>query len=108
MSNFISTPNIALKRKLRERFKVYNIDEFRTSCINNKTKEESDNLWLQGKNKKLYKKHSILTYKMDNNRLGCIDRDKNGCQNIKSYIIVILHQVTIPLVYRRDYKLKSN
>jgi hypothetical protein len=51
MSNFISTPNIALKRKLRERFKIYNIDEFRTSCINNKTEEESDNLWLPGKNK---------------------------------------------------------
>ena len=28
MSNFISTPNIILKRKLKERFKVYNIDEF--------------------------------------------------------------------------------
>jgi len=37
MVNFISTPNITLKRKLKERFKVYNIDEYRTSCLNYKT-----------------------------------------------------------------------
>ena len=30
---FISTPNISLKRKLREHFKVYSIDEYCTSCI---------------------------------------------------------------------------
>jgi hypothetical protein len=39
MANFISTPNIRIKRKLSERFKVYNIDEFRTSCLNYKTYE---------------------------------------------------------------------
>jgi len=37
MRNFISTPNLSLKRKLQERFKVYNIDEYRTSCLNHKT-----------------------------------------------------------------------
>jgi len=30
MCNFISTPMIGIKRRLRERFKIYNIDEFRT------------------------------------------------------------------------------
>ena len=31
MKNFISTPNLSLKRKLQERFKVYDdIDEYRT------------------------------------------------------------------------------
>ena len=34
MRNFISTPNLAIKRKLNTRFEVYNIDEFRTSCLN--------------------------------------------------------------------------
>ena len=33
MRNFISTPNLGIKRKLQERFEVYNIDEFRTSCL---------------------------------------------------------------------------
>ena len=96
MANFISTPNLTLKRKLRERFTVYNIDEFRTSCINYKTEEKSDNLWLPGTNCKQYKKHSILTYKMENKRLGCINRDKNGCQNIKKLITSYMTLGTIP------------
>ena len=39
MKNFISTPNLSLKRKLQERFRVYDIDEYRTSCLNYKTEE---------------------------------------------------------------------
>ena len=34
IANFISTPNIRIKRKLSERFKIFNIDEFRISCLN--------------------------------------------------------------------------
>jgi hypothetical protein len=30
---YISTPNVALKRKLKEHFTIYNIDEFRTIII---------------------------------------------------------------------------
>ncbi len=37
MINFISTTNIGIKRKLNERFDVFNIDEYRTSCLHNKT-----------------------------------------------------------------------
>ena len=105
MAHFISTPNITLKRKLRERFKVYNIDEFRTSCLNYKTEEKCDNLWLPGSDNKMYKKHSILTYKMENNRLGCINRDKNGCQNIKKLFNSYMTSGTIPEKYSRSYKL---
>lgn len=86
MRNFISTPNLTLKRKLRDHFKVYNIDEFRTSCLSYKTDEKCENLYLKFKKDKLQKKrkiHSILTYQMENNRKGCINRDKNGCKNIQ-------------------------
>ena len=106
MANFISTPNLTQKRKLRERFKVYNIDEFRTSCLNYKTEEKCNNLRLPGKNNIEYKMHSILTYKMENNRLGCINRDKNGCQNIKKLFNSFMISGTIPEVYRRGYILK--
>ena len=78
--NFISTPNLTLKRKLQETFKVYNIDEFRTSCLLYKTEEVCENLYLKFKKDKLQKErkmHSILTYQMENNRKGCINRDKN-------------------------------
>ena len=33
MRGLLSTPNIRLSRKLKERFNVYHIDEFRTSCL---------------------------------------------------------------------------
>ena len=104
MSNYISTPNIRLKRKLKERFKVFNIDEFRTSCINYKTEELCDNLylWFNNKNRKL---HSILTYKMENNRQGCINRDRNGCNNMKKLFNCYLSSVEIPKAYSRKHKL---
>ena len=77
MRNFISTPNVTLKRKLQETFKVYNIDEFRTSCLSYKTEEVCENLYLKFKKDKIQKErkiHSILTYQMENNRKGCINR----------------------------------
>ena len=107
MSNYISTPNIRLKRKLRTRFEVYNIDEFRTSCINYKTENICDNLnlWFNDKKREM---HSILTFTMENNRLGCINRDKNGCNNIKKLFNCYLQSKPIPLVYSRSHKLIKN
>ena len=106
MSNFISTPNITLKRKLKERFKVYNIDEYRTSCLNYKTENRCENLILPspitGTN---YKMHSILTYKMENNRLGCINRDKNGCYNIKKLFDTYMISGNRPERYKRGVKI---
>ena len=88
LRNFISTPNLNLKRKLQEIFKVYNIDEFRTSCLSYKTEEHCENLYLKFKKdpkQKEQKIHSILTYQMENNRKGCINCDKNGCKISKKY-----------------------
>jgi len=106
IANFISTPNITLKRKLKERFKVYNIDEYRTSCLNYKTENRCENLILPspitGTN---YKMHSILTYKMENNRLGCINRDKNGCYNIKKLFDTYMTSGNRPEPYRRGVKI---
>ena len=83
MRNFISTPNLSIKRKLKSRFPVYNIDEYKTSCLNYKTEKYCSNLYLPDKNNNLRKMHSILTYQMENKRMGCINRDKNGCYNIQ-------------------------
>ncbi len=142
MRNFISTPNIALKRKLKERFSVYHIDEFRTSCLHYKTEEKCDNLhyvdkkkkeklkiqlkqllkekrneenankityigkYLDGKDK-TRKLHSVLTYKMENNRLGCINRDLNACMNIKKLFKHYLKNGDRPLRYQRSYDLET-
>jgi hypothetical protein len=83
MRSFMSTPNIGLKRKLAERFKVYNIDEFRTSKLHHKTEEECSNLKLKDKTGKYRELHAVLTSKMENGRLGCINRDRNACYNMK-------------------------
>ena len=108
MANYISTPNLRLKRKLSEKFKVFNIDEFRTSCLHNKTEELCEHLNLPIKRKNIIKSqsmHSILTYKMENKRLGCIDRDINGCLNIKKLFNSFITTGSIPLRYRRGYTL---
>lgn len=104
MRNFISTPNLSIKRKLNTRFEVYNIDEFRTSCLNYKTEELCNNLYLPDKRNIERKMHSILTFKMENNRKGCINRDKNGCKNIQKVFNHYIETGERPEKYKRDYK----
>ena len=113
MSNFISTPNIRLKRKLQERFKVYNFDEYKTSCIHHKTEKEVGNLTFKitenttcnrfiskiGKKREM---HSILTYQMENKRLGCINRDKNAVYNIRKIFNYYMLNEKRPEVYSRN------
>ena len=103
MRNFISTPNLTIKRKLTTRFQVYNIDEFRTSCLNYITEEVCKNLYLPDKKKIQRKMHSILTYKMENNRKGCINRDKNGCRNIQKVFKCYVETGERPEKYKREY-----
>ena len=107
MKNFISTPNLSLKRKLQERFKVYNIDEYRTSCLNYKTEELCNNLYLPDKKNKERKMHSILTYKMENKRNGCINRDKNGCKNIQKVFNHYIEYNERPEKYKRGVDLQK-
>jgi len=110
MRNFISTPNLTLKRKLSNHFKIYNIDEFRTSCVSYKTGERCENLHLKFKNDKydkLRKLHSVLTFKMENNRLGCINRDKNGCKNIQKIFDYYMGTGQRPELYSRSHKLPN-
>jgi hypothetical protein len=104
MRNFISSPNLAIKRKLNTRFEVYNIDEFRTSCLNYKTEELCNNLYLPDKRNIERKMHSILTFKMENKRKGCINRDKNGCKNIQKVFNHYIETGQRPEKYKRDYK----
>ena len=106
MKNFISTPNIGLKRKLKERFNVYNIDEFRTSCLSHKTEDKCENLYQPDKNNKSRKLHAVLTYQMENKRIGCVNRDKNSCYNIKKIFDSYLTTGKRPEKYCRDYKLE--
>ncbi len=112
MRNYISTPNIGIKRKLKERFKVFNIDEYRTSCLHYKTEEKGDHLYFIDKNNKKRKLHSVLTFKMettekecDKYRLNCINRDYNGCLNMRKIFNHYMKTGERPLRYRRGYEI---
>jgi hypothetical protein len=98
MRNFISTPNLG-------RFDVYNIDEFRTSCLHYKTEERCENLYLCNKKRKL---HSVLTYKMENNRKGCINRDYNGCLNIRKLYRSYMNDGSRPKRYCRGFEIAKD
>ena len=88
MRNFISTPNIRIKRKIRKKFDILSIDEYSTSIINSVTHiRENDHFKYKDKNNKTRSLYSVLTYKMENNRFGCINRDLNAVRNIYMTII---------------------
>jgi hypothetical protein len=105
MRYMLSTPNIGLKRKLGEYFTIYSIDEYRTSLLNYKTEEVSENLYLPDKNGVVRKMHSILTYQMENKRTGCINRDKNSVNNMAKITEHFLEYKEIPEKYRRGFDL---
>jgi hypothetical protein len=106
LKNCKPTPLISLKRKLHTRFKMYNIDEFNTSKLHYRTREELENIQLPDKNGKLHKIHSVLTYKM-NNRRSCINRDYNSTNNMKVITNACLNGFPRPELYRRGPKIKK-
>jgi hypothetical protein len=114
MKHIISTPNKGLKRLLKKNFELYQMDEFRTSCLDYRTTDNNliknkncDVILKNGKRKKL---HSVLVSKILNRSSGCYlnsfqQRDKNSVKNIKKIIQQYLKDKTRPYWYRRDIKL---
>lgn len=103
----ISTPNNRLKRLIGKQMKVYNLDDFRTSKLNHKTEEVCENLYLPDANGVIRKLHSVLTYKMENGQIGCINRDENAVNNMIKIVNHYLDKKERPLKYRRDYDLEK-
>jgi len=110
MRHIISTPNKHLKRIIRN--KTYQVDEYRTTCVNHKNgiNYYKNNLRVRDKEGKKRSIHRVLTYQMENKRLGCINRDKNACYNME---IIYNHYLEYcrgnvqnprPEIYCRDVK----
>jgi hypothetical protein len=109
MKNFISTPNIGLKRKIDNRFTVYSIDEYNTSKVCCKNEEEKcENIYLPDKEGKIKKIHAVLTYKMENGRYGCINRDFNSVNNMKKITEYWLKNGTRMEAFKRGKKIITN
>ena len=113
MRHFISTPNLGVKRKLKETFNVFNIDEYRTSCLHYKTEEKGNNLYITDKINKQRKLHSVLTFQMENTenesiyRIDCINRDYNGCLNIRKIFHSFMTNKTRPERYCRGFDIQK-
>jgi hypothetical protein len=90
---------------------INNIDILNINPINNTA---SNSLSLKqlfiNKDKSVgyYKLHSVLTYKMENNRLGCINRDRNAVLNMKKIVVSWLTDRTRPEKFRRGKVQSSN
>ena len=65
------------------------------------TKEETMKI---ERNKPLRKLHSVLIFKLENERRGCINRDYNGCLNIRKIFNEYLSTGKRPEKYCRGYK----
>ena len=107
MKGITSTPNLRLKRLIADHFIVYNLDEYNTSKINCYTKKENSNLWLPDKKNKSRKIHSVLTYQMENNRLGCINRDLNAVNNMVTIVKYLIKNKNRPEEFKRNVKTKT-
>ena len=108
MRNFISTPIKGIKKLIKENFKTYSIDEYKTSAINYKTHEKNENMYMVDKEGTLKKQHSILTYKMENGRQGCINRDKCAVNNFDYITKYYLEKRERPEVFKREKTTDQN
>ena len=81
MKGTISTPNIGFKKLLLKRFEMFEINEYNTSKLYNKTFKELENVSVK-KNKHKKHLHEILTPKEKTERCIFVNRDKNACKNI--------------------------
>jgi hypothetical protein len=100
-----------LKRILKRRFQVYLIDEFRTSCLHHKTEGYTEHLSYKDKKGKSRELHAVLTAKLKKTRLGCINRDRNACKNMRKIFLHYLRflkgeeKESRPCRYQRGVKL---
>ncbi len=84
----ITTKKVSRKVKRKVKKNNEKVDEI-------KVKKESRNL------------HSVLTYKLENNVMGCINRDKNACMNFKKIVKSLIARKERPLRFKREPKIDS-
>ena len=81
MKGTFPSPNIGFKKLLLKKFEMFEINEYNTSKLYNKTFKELENVSVK-KNKHKKHLHEILTPKEKTERCIFVNRDKNACKNI--------------------------
>jgi hypothetical protein len=93
MKGFMSTPGKQIRRILHKKFKVFMVDEFRTSLLHNQTLQPAEGkLRIIGRNNiprqlhsvlTRYNEHTDLTHPGETQRtLCCFNRDRKAAINI--------------------------
>jgi len=106
--NYISTPNMGLKKLLSKRFMVYLIDEYKTSKLYHKTELEGTNFKKEYTIKEsTFKKpiHSVLTFPSNTSgdkQTECINRDNNASRNMMKIIKQLIIYGMRPEKYSRS------
>lgn len=114
MRGVISTPCIGLKRRLAEDFKIFNIDEFRTSCLDNITLKKNKNAIVKSKSSGRKKElHSVLVSEILGKTVGkplkrFQNRNRNSSLNMRNIIMNYKKEGERKLEFSRSYKLNIN
>ncbi len=91
MRGVISTPMIGIKRRLNQDFKIMNINEFRTSCLDNKTFKKNKEAFVKKYGKPIKKLHSVLVSEIPE-KSGCKgllrfqNRNRNASKNMSTIL----------------------
>ena len=103
---YISTPNCRMIKLLKRHFKIYFIDEFRTSKLSWLTDEPCENLKMT--NLKGIKRsiHSVLTFKMSNSNV-CVNRDTNAVRNMFKIVKSLIYNKNRPYNFCRSTKIEN-
>ena len=87
----ISMPCMGTRKLLSKRFKTFLINEYNSSKLCYKTEKEGKNLIAEAKDKDgnlkyNIKLHSVITFEMGENNVGCINRDYNATKNFAKQV----------------------
>ena len=112
LRGIISTPMIGIKRMLSRNFRLLNIDEFRTSCLDYRTEERVQNACVKKGNKKKAI-HRVLVSKIREGLNGkpiysYQNRDKNAVRNMRKIFNYYLKYKERPNRYDRSLKIDNN
>ena len=84
---------------------IKKVKEYRKNhSVKKPSPEKCENIYLPDKKGVQRKIHSVLTFQMENKRMGCINRDMNAVNNMVKIVKTYLTDKTRPEKFRRDYK----
>lgn len=105
----IGMPNMGTRKLISKRFKTYLLNEHNTSALCWKTHKKGENIKAVAKDKDgnikyTIKLHSVITFKMDKNNEGCINRDNNACNNFEEEVKELILTKTKPACFMQNLK----